>query len=63
MHNDVFAKPAQIANESAFVPVRDPESLADVPCVQQHRVVGRDNTISYGGRTLQLPSSPAPHSD
>jgi hypothetical protein len=57
-----FAKPAQIAEESAFVPVSDPTSLADVLCIEQDRVVARDNTVSYEGRTLQLPNSPArPH--
>jgi hypothetical protein len=44
------------------VKVRDPDALADVLCVQQHRVVARDNTVSYEGRCLQLPQSPArPH--
>ena len=42
--------------------VRDPDALADILCVQQHRVVARDNTVSYEGRWLQLPQSPArPH--
>jgi hypothetical protein len=62
MHNKLFARPAQIPQESGFVKVRDPDALADVLCVQQHRVVGRDNTVSYEGRSLQLPQSPArPH--
>lgn len=62
MHNDLFARPPQIAQESGFVKVRDPHALADVLCVQQHRVVARDNTVSYEGRCLQLPQSPArPH--
>lgn len=62
MHNQVFAKPPQVVDQSAFVPVRDPEGLTDILCVQQDRVVSRDNTVSYGGRSLQLPSSPLrPH--
>jgi hypothetical protein len=62
VHNQVFARPAKIADQSAFVPVRDPASLADIMCVQQDRVVGRDNTVSYAGHSLQLPSSPLrPH--
>jgi transposase len=62
MHNKLFARPAQIAQESAFVKVRDPDALADVLCVQHHRVVARDNTVSYEGRCLQLPPSPVrPH--
>ena len=62
LHNDLFARAAQIAQESGFVKVRDPDALADILCVQQHRVVARDNTVSYEGRCLQLPQSPArPH--
>jgi transposase len=62
MHNDLFARPPQIPQESGFVKVRDPDALADVLCVQQHRVVARDNTLSYEGCCLQLPQSPArPH--
>ena len=62
MHNKLFARPAQIPEESGFVKVRDPEALVDILCVQQSRVVARDNTVSYEGRSLQLPQSPArPH--
>jgi hypothetical protein len=62
LHNDLFARPAQIPQESGFVKVRDPDALADILCVQQHRVVARDNTVSYEGHCLQLPQSPArPH--
>jgi hypothetical protein len=61
-HNKLFARPAQIPQESGFVKVRDPEALVDILCVQQSRVVARDNTVSYEGRSLQLPQSPArPH--
>jgi transposase len=59
VHNQRFARPPQITGESAFVAVRDPASLADVLCIEQNRVVARDNTISYEGRSLQLPHSPA----
>jgi hypothetical protein len=31
----------------------------DILCIQQNRVVARDNTVTYEGRVLQLPSSPA----
>jgi hypothetical protein len=42
--------------------VRDPASLVDILCIQQNRVVARDNTVSYEGRSLQLPNNPArPH--
>ena len=57
LHNDQFAVPPQIA-ESAFVAV-DPASLVDILCIEQERVVARDNTVAYEGRKLQLPPSPA----
>jgi hypothetical protein len=57
MHNDLFAVAPQV-DESAFVPMRDLTTLVDILCVQQNRVVARDNTVSYEGRMLQLPSSP-----
>ena len=60
-HNARFARPPVIA-ESAFVAVRDPEALADILCGEETRTVARDNTVSYGGLTLQLPSTPGrPH--
>jgi transposase len=58
LHNEQFAKPPQIAEESAFVAVSDPASLTDILCIEQERVVARDNTVAYEGRTLQLPESP-----
>jgi len=62
MHNKLFARPAEIPQESGFVRVRDPEALVDVLCIQQSRVVARDNTVSYQGRSLQIPQTPArPH--
>ncbi len=59
LHNEQFAKPPQIADESAFVAVSDPASLADILCIEQERVVARDNTVTYEGHCLQLPNSPA----
>lgn len=58
LHNAQFARPPQIAEESAFVAVSEPASLADILCIEQERVVARDNTVAYEGRTLQLPESP-----
>lgn len=55
-HNARFAKPPALA-ESAFVTVRDPAGLADILCVEEERVVGRDNTVAYEGLRLQLPES------
>jgi transposase len=57
VHNDLFAVVPQL-DESAFVPMGDTTSLVDILCVQHNRVVARDNTVSYEGRVLQLPSSP-----
>jgi hypothetical protein len=58
LHNEQFTWPPQIAEESGFVAVCDPASLADILCIEQERVVARDNTVAYEGRTLQLPESP-----
>jgi hypothetical protein len=55
-HNARFAKPPEIA-ESAFVAV-DPLLLAEILCVEEERVVARDNTIRFGRLVLQLPQSP-----
>jgi hypothetical protein len=59
-HNARFAKPATLA-EKAFV-AADAALLAEALCVEEERVVARDNTVTYGRRTLQLPAGPArPH--
>jgi hypothetical protein len=54
-HNGRFAKPAAVA-EKAFVAV-DPALLRETLCIEEERVVGRDNTVSYEGLKLQLPES------
>ena len=58
-HNARFAKPAEIA-ESAFV-AADPAQLAEILCVEEERVVGRDNTVIFGRLRLQLPQSRLRH--
>ena len=58
-HNAHFAKPAAVS-ESAFV-TADAAVLAETLCVQEERVVGRDNTVSFNGLKLQLPESPLRH--
>lgn len=59
-HNARFAVAAE-QEGSAFVAV-DPAILPDILCVQEERVVGNDNTVSYGRRRLQIPPSPLrPH--
>jgi transposase len=54
-HNARFAKPAAL-DESAFV-AADPALLAETLCIEEERVVARDNTVAYDSRRLQLPAS------
>ena len=56
-HNARFGKPPALP-ESAFV-AADPAQLRETLCVQDERIVARDNTVAYAGRRLQLPESPA----
>lgn len=58
-HNARFAKPPQIP-ESAFVSA-DPAQLTEILCVEEERVVARDNTVAWGGLRLQLPQSRLRH--
>jgi hypothetical protein len=55
-HNACFAKPPALP-ESAFVQA-DPAQLREILCVQEERIVARDNTVAYDGLKLQLPPSP-----
>jgi transposase len=55
-HNARFAR-APALPESAFV-AADPAQLREVLCVQEERVVARDNTVSFARLKLQLPASP-----
>ena len=54
-HNARFAKPAALP-ETAFVAV-DAELLRETLCIEEERVVGRDNTVVFGNVKLQLPES------
>jgi len=56
-HNARFAKPPALP-ESAFV-AADPAVLREALCMQQERIVARDNTVAYDRLRLQLPQSPA----
>ncbi len=56
-HNSRFAKPAALA-DSAFV-AADPALLAEILCLEEERIVARDNTVVYGRRRLQLPANPS----
>lgn len=54
-HNREFTVPAADL-EPAFIPyVGLP--LADILCLQEDRVVAKDNTVSYQGKILQIPAS------
>ena len=56
-HNARFARPPEVA-ESAFV-AGDPAILREILCIEEERVVARDNTVAYDGLRLQLPESRA----
>jgi hypothetical protein len=51
-HNARFAVSAAEAG-TTFVPFVG--ALDDILCVQEERVVGKDNTVRYAGRVLQIP--------
>jgi hypothetical protein len=55
-HNVRFTHPAALP-ESGFVAV-DRERLVETLCIEEERGVGRDNTIAWEGRRLQIPESP-----
>lgn len=55
-HNARFARPPALP-ESAFV-AADPALLRETLCVQEERIVARDNTVAFAGQKLQLPPSP-----
>jgi hypothetical protein len=40
------------------VPIADPMLLREVLCVQEERIVARDNTVSFSRLKLPLPQSP-----
>jgi transposase len=56
-HNARFATPAA-CEDNAFV-AADAALLAETLCIEEERVVARDNTVAYDGRRLQLPASKA----
>ena len=59
-HNARFATTAE-QEGSAFVAVPGLD-LAEVLCVEEERVVGNDNCVSFLNRKLQIPESPLrPH--
>jgi len=52
-YNQRFAVPASEAG-TAFIPWSG-ANLAEILCVQEERVVAKDNTVRYQGRSLQIP--------
>lgn len=58
-HNARFSRPPEIA-DGAFV-AADRAQLAEILCIQEERVVGRDNTVVLGRLRLQLPESRMRH--
>ena len=54
-HNRQFTV-APALPESAFVTV-EPQRLIEALCIEEERTVGRDNTIAWEGRRLQIPES------
>ena len=52
-YNQRFAVPATETG-TAFIPWVG-TSLAEILCVQENRVVAKDNTVRYQGRSLQIP--------
>ncbi len=55
-HNRRFTHPPALP-ESGFVAV-ERARLVETLCVEEERVVARDNTIAWSGQRLQLPESP-----
>ncbi|RWG09053.1 MAG: hypothetical protein EOQ55_32170 [Mesorhizobium sp.] len=58
-HNARFARPAAV-EDSAFV-AADPQQLAQILCIEEERVLARDNTVAFARLRLQLPHSPIRH--
>jgi len=58
-HNREFTVPAADL-EPAFIPYAG-LPLADILCLQEERVVAKDNTVSYQGKILQIPASAHRH--
>ena len=55
VHNARFAKAAALPQSAFVAAVR--AQLRDTLCVQEERIVARDNTVAYGGLRLQLPQA------
>jgi hypothetical protein len=58
-HNTRFMVEPE-SDKSAYLPVAGFD-IANMLCIQEDRVVGHDNTVSYLGKKLQIPPSPYRH--
>jgi hypothetical protein len=59
-HNEQFCvKPT--SEERAFTPWTDTIALEDILCLEEERVVQRDNTVRYNGYILQIPKNEHRH--
>ena len=56
LHNAGFMKPPALP-EIAFSTVEG-RRLIETLCIEEERTVGRDNTVAWDGRRLQIPESP-----
>lgn len=56
-HNRSSMVVAPVLPDSAFVAV-EASRLVEALCIEEARTVGRDNTIAWEGRRLQIPESP-----
>jgi hypothetical protein len=52
-HNARFARSPQIAER--FGPLADPSLLTEILCIEEERMVARDNTITHGGAPAAVP--------
>lgn len=54
-HNARFTVKAKL-DETAFVPwIKGNINLEDILCLQETRIVNKDNTVSYKSKVLQIP--------
>ena len=58
-HNRQFRE-APAEPESAFTPWNG-KNLSDILCIQEERIVGKDNTVRFHNRTLQIPDDQHRH--
>ena len=59
-HNKAFSKPPQLT-KSAYVPWANKESLNEILCLKNERLVQNDNSVRYESRALQIPPQETRH--